>query len=45
MEATLNHCETEIRAGVDKTHLGIHIEGWKHLMFFFMVDEVIIILH
>jgi len=45
MEATLNHCKAEIRAGVDKIHPGTHIEGWEHLAFFFTVDEVIMILH
>ena len=45
MEATLNHCEVEIRADVNRTHPGTYIEGREHLAFFFTVDEVVMILH
>jgi len=45
IEATLNHYEATMRAGVNGAYRDTYIEDWKHFTLFFTVDEVVMILH
>jgi len=45
IEATLNHCEVTIRAGMNGAYRNTYVEGWEHFALFFTIDEVVMILH